>query len=128
MKAINQARADISAAAGGVMTRGRVPKSCVAVERLALRLWTRFEIETGRDEAKGFVYGATVHPDFRDVEARMFGAGQVLNELGQNRAAADAFFLASLAGHLARGDLPLPSQSDFATAEGGGWLNGCRSL
>lgn len=32
---------------------------------------------------------------------------------GQAQASKEAFFLSSLAAHLARGDLPMPSQADI---------------
>lgn len=101
------------------MSRGPVPKAVKDVERFAVILW----------DCGQFTYGENVPAEiWRDRESQIFGAGQILRLMGQDRAANDAFFLASLAGHLALGGMPLPSQSDFATVEGGGWLNGCRSL
>lgn len=80
------------------MTRGRVPKSVLETEAMAVRGWAY------ANEA-GFGSGPLERVLWRDLEGRMFGAGEILRAIGQRRASDDAFFLASLAGHLARGEL-----------------------
>lgn len=89
------------------MRRGRIPKTVYIVEALAVELWQVPEY---------------CDPDlwWRRVAAEMFGAGAMLRRLGQAEAAQLAYSLASLAGHIGHGELPLPSQSDFATAGGAG--------
>lgn len=83
------------------MTRGRVPKSVLETEAMATRAWAA-AMDAGRLEVI----------IWRDIEGRMFGAGEILRAIGQRRASDDAFFLASLAGHLARGDLAVAVQCD----------------
>lgn len=85
------------------MSRPR--KAVKAVERQACAMWRTAGL-------------AAPHIQFREIEARMFGMGEVLRDLGESAASGEAFFLASLAGHLSRGELADVRQSDcFADAE-----------
>lgn len=83
------------------MTRGRVAKSVLETEAMACRAWAAAQ-DAGPLE--GIIW--------RDIEGRLFGAGEILRAIGQRRASDEAFFLASLAGHLARGDLMADIQRD----------------
>lgn len=75
-------------------------KSVAAVEQMAVELWHSESLWT-------------------DVEARLFGAAEVLRSIGQDRAAKLAFWLASLAGHLWEPEkLPKPKQAGFASMGG----------
>lgn len=88
------------------MTRGRVPKSVLETEAMAVRGWAY------ANEA-GFGSGPLERVLWRDLEGRMFGAGEILRAIGRRRASDDAFFLASLAGHLARSDMAEVVQCDM---------------
>lgn len=70
------------------MTRGRIPAAVVEVEDWSVNMWAAAA-------CSGLEAG------WNDVEARLFGAGQILRSIGQGRAAVLAFFLAALAGHRA---------------------------
>lgn len=72
------------------MSRPR--KAVLAVHRQAVDMWEACD-------------RSMTHIGFIDIEARLFGMGEVLRAIGESQASADAFFLASLAGHLSRGDL-----------------------
>lgn len=80
------------------MTRGRKPTALLEVEARAVSMWAT----AGSSQFQ-----------FADVEARLFGMGEILGFIGQGRASKEAFFLASLAGHIARSDLAKPMQGEL---------------